>query len=425
MRDSSYSQPQICALPSELVQFINPGNRIFVQGAAATPVAILEVLANDHKRLNGCEIIHLHTHGPALYSRHSEFKTVNLFVGENLRGSLDNERVDYLPCLLSEIPGIFRNRIRPLDVAIVQVSPPDQHGLCSLGTSVDIAKAAVDSARVTIAQINRHVPRTFGDGVFSLNRFTAIWEHDCPLIGCAARPRNEIDDRIAQHVASLIEDGNCLQMGIGAIPDAVLSMLKDRKHLGVHTEMFSDEMVPLIESGAVDNSRKKILAGKTVTSFINGTTTVFDFVNENPSVLFLESSYVNCPENIAKNRDVVAVNSAVEIDLTGQAVADSIGTKIISGFGGQMDFMRGAELSEGGKAILALPSRTNKGQSRIVNMIQPGAGVVTTRAQVQYVMTEYGIAYLYGRTLGERARALIAIAHPEDRERLTAEWKKR
>jgi acyl-CoA hydrolase len=406
----------------QLVSYIRPGQRIFVHGAAATPEKVLIALAQDHKRLAGCEIMHLHTHGTAPYVEHKEFRVTNLFVGENLRKKLDYDRVDYLPCFLSEVPLLFRRGIRPPDVAIVQVSPPDKKGFCSLGTSVDVTRAAVDTAKIVLAHVNPKVPRTHGDGQIPLSRFTAVWNSEESLLGVKPLGSNAIETQIAKGVASLIEDGSTLQMGIGGIPECVLASLKNHRHLGVHTEMFSDGLIQLIESGAVDNSRKSVHAGKTVTSFVNGSEKLFAFVDDDPSIVFLESDYVNRSANIARNQKVVAINSAVEVDLTGQVVADSIGHRIISGVGGQMDFIRGASLSPGGKAIIAITSRTKSGASRLVSELHPGAGVVTTRAHVQYIVTEYGIANLYGKTLGERAKELINIAHPDDRERLSKEW---
>lgn len=418
--------PKNCSTPAELVHWIQPGHRIFIQGAMATANDVLAALAEQHQRLMGCEIIHLHTHGPASYTKCPEFRVVNLFVGENMRPFMDNDRIDYLPCFLSEIPSLFRNRIRPLDVAIIQVSPPDEHGFCSLGTSVDVSKAALEGARIVLAHMNPRMPRTFGDALVSVEQITACWTADRPLwVAKASGTTSDIDQKIATHVASLVDDGACLQMGIGAVPDLVLKRLIDRKNLGVHTEMFSDGLIQLVESGVVDNSRKKVHRGLTVTSFVNGSERLLSFVHNNPSLLFLESSFVNRAEVIAQNDQVVAINSAVEIDLTGQVVSDSIGTHVISGVGGQMDFVRGATLSKNGKAIVALPSRTKKGLPRIVNLLQPGAGVVTTRAHVHFIVTEFGVADLYGKTLGERAKALIAISHPEDRERLTFEWRQR
>lgn len=418
----SQSNIPIVARPEDLIHLISPGDRIFIHGAAATPVTVLNALAAARTRLSNCEILHLHTHGPAAYADCLEFKVTNLFVGSNMRAKLDYNRVDYLPAFLSEIPFLFRRGIRAPDVAIVQVSPPDANGYCSLGTSVDVAKAAVDSAKVVLAHINQRMPRTHGDGFIPMRRFSAGWYSDEPLSSSLPKLPTEAESKIAEHIASLIDDGATLQIGIGAVPDCVLAKLCHHRHLGVHTEMFSDGLIPLIECGAVDNTRKATHAGKTVTSFVTGSESLLAFVHDNPSILFLESDYVNRAENISRNPNVVAINSAVEVDLTGQVVADSIGHKVISGVGGQMDFIRGATLSTGGRAIVALPSRTKLGHSRIVSELKAGAGVVTTRAHVHYVVTEFGIADLFGKTLGERSKALIQIAAPEERARLEEEW---
>ncbi len=414
--------PSKSASAAELIRWIKPGQRVFVHGADATPNRILTALAEDHARLAGTEIMHLHTNGPATYADFSEFRITNLFVGENLRSRLDYSRIDYLPCFLSEIPNLFRKNIRRPDIAIVQVSPPDASGFCSLGTSVDVAKAAVETARVVLAQVNPKMPRTHGDGIIPFSKITAYWELEEELASGSIRQATAAEQAIAFHVAALIEDGATLQIGIGSVPEAVLVNLRGHKNLGIHTETFSDGVLPLIECGAINNSQKLCHRHKTATSFISGTQKLYNFVNDNPSVIFLESDYVNDVKNIARNPKAVALNSAVEVDLTGQVVADSIGTRIISGVGGQMDFMRGANLSEGGKAIIALPSQTRSGKARITSLLMPGAGVVTTRAHIHFVVTEFGTADLYGKTLSERARALIKISHPNNQENLEREW---
>lgn len=410
--------PPKVATAEELLQWIKPGQRVFVHGAAATPVSLLQSLAKAFQRLAGTEIMHLHTHGSAPYADYPQFKVINLFVGENIRSRLDYAAVDYLPCFLSEIPRLFRNNIRRPDVALVQVSPPDANGYCSLGTSVDIARAAVETASIVLAQVNSKMPRTHGDGMIPFAKITAFWEQAEELTTPIPRRAGATDSAIAYHVAGLIEDGATLQIGVGAIPDAVLANLKNHRNLGVHTETFSDGLLPLIREGAVNNSLKHCHRNKTVTSFVSGSAELYQFVDDNPSVVFLESDYVNDVRTIARNPKVVAINSAVEVDLSGQVAADSVGTRIISGVGGQLDFVSGANLSEGGKAIIALPSRNKFGKPRIVPLLQPGAGVVTTRAHVHFIATEFGVADLYGKSLGERAKALLAIAHPEDRELL-------
>ncbi|MBI1944268.1 MAG: acetyl-CoA hydrolase/transferase family protein [Deltaproteobacteria bacterium] len=415
---------------AEAVALVRSGQRVFVHGAAATPLRLLEALvARADSRADSLldvELIHLHTAGPAAYAdaRYAKsFRVASLFVGENLRGRLDGARVDYLPCFLSEMPFLFRSGVRPVDVAFVQVSPPDAHGFCSLGTSVDTAKAAVDVAKVVVAEVNPRMPRTHGDGFIDQRRIARFLEVDAALPEPEPHQLDDVERAIGRHVAALIEDGSTLQMGIGAIPDAVLAALGGHRHLGVHTEMFSDGLLPLIDRGVVDNTKKAIHPGKTVSSFLFGSRALYDYVDDNQAVVLLDCGYVNRPNVIARNPRVVAINSAVEIDLTGQVCADSIGTRVISGVGGQMDFLRGAAMSEGGKPILALPSRTRTGRARIVPRLQDGAGVVTTRAHLHWLVTEHGAANLFGRTLHERAAALIALAHPDDREGLAKAWR--
>ncbi len=405
----------------EAIGLIATGARVFVHGGAATPNVLLAELVNQSARLTDVSLIHLHTEGPALYADpqfQNSFRVINLFVGQNLRHRLDYDRIDYLPCFLSEIPELFRSRKCPLDVALLHVSPPDRYGYCSLGVSVDIAKAAADAAVILIAQVNPKMPRVHGDGFLHVSQFDALVEVDEPLPETKQSPSTDEEKAIAKHISDLIEDGSTLQMGIGSIPNAVTRQLLDRKDLGVHTEMWSDGTLELIQAGVVTNSKKKVHRGKCVSGFLTGTRKLYDFVNDNPAILQLEMDYVNNPNTIARNPKVVAINSAVEIDLTGQVVADSIGHHMISGVGGQMDFMRGAALSEGGKPIIALGSLTRNGRSKIVAELQAGAGVVSTRAHVHYVVTEFGTAYLHGKTLGERAREMIKIAHPNHREQL-------
>ncbi len=412
-----------CSSNSEALRLIKSNDRVFVHGAAATPSVLLEALAKEASRLENVELIHLHTEGVSPYvspSLHKSFRVVNLFVGANMRAHLDGDRIDYLPCFLSEIPQLFRSRRRPIQAALLHLSPPDKQGYCTLGTSVDVARAAIEAADILIAQINRQMPRVHGDGFVHIDELDAYVEVDRALPESAKRESNSIDQTIGRNVAGLIDNGACLQVGIGSIPDAVLAQLHGHKHLGIHSEMWSDGVLSLIRAGAVDNSQKSVHPGKTVSAFVMGSRDVYNFIDDNPAVIQLPSDYVNSPVVICRNKNVMAINSAVEVDLTGQVCADSIGNKIISGVGGQMDFMRGAALSSGGKPIIALPSRTKSGRSRIVLNLQAGAGVVTTRSHVQYVVTEYGVADLYGKTLNERAKALIEISHPEDREGLLA-----
>ncbi|MCB9708298.1 MAG: acetyl-CoA hydrolase/transferase family protein [Myxococcales bacterium] len=407
---------------------VRSGQRVFVQGAAATPMRLLERLVAAHETLRDVEVIHLHTMGEAQYADpayEKSFRVVNVFVGANMRSKLDDARNDYLPCFLSEVPALFRSGLRPIDVALIHVSPPDKQGYCSLGTSVDVARAAVDVAKTVIAQINPNMPRVHGDGFVHMSRIAEVIECNDPLPEVVPSTRGPIENAIGEAVAGLIDDGATLQMGIGAVPDAVMAALSGHKHLGIHSEMWTDGALELIKSGVVDNSRKTVHPGKTVSGFLYGSKKLYDFIDDNPSVVQLDIGYVNQPNVIARNPAVAAINSAVEIDLTGQVCADSIGPHVISGVGGQMDFLRAAALSKGGRPILAMPSRTKKGTPRIVAELRRGAGVVTTRAHVHWVVTEYGVVNLFGKTLGERAKALISIAHPDDRESLERNWRAR
>lgn len=325
---------------------------------------------------------------------------------------------DYIPIFLSEVPNLFRRNRLPIDVALVQVSPPDKHGYCSLGPSVDATKAAIESARIVIAQVNPRMPFVYGDGLLPLDTFDYLVEHEEALPEAHSRNCSETAERIGQHIAGLVEDGATLQMGIGAIPDAVLAALTQHKGLGVHTEMFSDGLIPLIESGVVTNENKRIMRGRTVSAFVMGSQKVYDFIDKNPGIQLMDVAFTNDVSIIRKNPKVTAINCAIEVDLTGQVCADSIGMKHYSGVGGQIDFMRGASYSDGGKPIIALPSVTGRGESKINPFLRLGAGVVSTRANVHYIVTEYGVADLYGRSMKQRARALINIAHPDFREAL-------
>lgn len=407
--------------PEEAVQVVRSGDRVFIHGMAATPQRLIQALVERAGELRGVELLHLHTEGHAPHAApelHESFFVNNLFVGGNLRGAIDEGRADYIPVFLSEIPALFRKGVKPLDVAMVTVTPPDRHGYCSLGVSVDVALAAVQTAKVVIAQVNPNMPRTHGDGNLHVSHFHHLVWADDPLPSHEPDAMGEVEKRIGEQVASLIEDGACLQMGIGAIPNAVLASLTGHKRLGIHTEMFSDGVIELVERGVITGEEKRVHRNKIVAGFISGSQRLYDFVNDNPVVQLLDITYVNDTSVIRKLSKMTAINSAIEIDLTGQVCADSIGTRQFSGVGGQMDFVRGASLSEGGKPIFALPSATNKGVSRIVPLLKPGAGVVTTRAHVHYVVTEWGIADLYGKNLRERATALIQIAHPDHREAL-------
>ena len=410
------------------VKSINSGDNVFIHTAAATPQKLVLAMSERHNELSDVQIYHLHTEGPAPYANPDylkSFKTHSFFVGANVRSAVQTGAADYIPIFLSEVPYLFNNGILSLDVALIQVSPPDKHGYCSMGVSVDASRAAVLHADTVIAQLNPNMPRTHGDGIIHNSQISYAIEVDEPIHKIRPPELTDKELAIGRNCANLIEDGATLQMGIGSIPDAVLASLSNHKNLGVHTEMFSDGIIPLIESGVVNNSEKRVHPGKVVGSFTVGTRKLYDFMDDNPLIAMLDCAYVNDTAVIRRNPKVTAINSAIEIDLTGQVCADSIGTKQYSGVGGQMDFIRGASLSKGGKPIIALPSTTNKGISRIVPYLKQGAGVVTTRAHVHYVVTENGVANLYGKGLKERAIELIKIAHPDHREDLEKEARSR
>jgi acyl-CoA hydrolase len=405
----------------EALNIIQSGNRVFVQGSSQTPTCLLKALTKHAPRLRDVELVFVTVFGDIHVDKPEyadSFKINSLFVSGTIRDDVNKGIADYVPVFLSEIPELFKT-VLSIDVALVQVSPPDEHGYCSLGMSVDVARSAVNTAKFVIAAVNPNVPRTHGDGLIHASRFHAFVQSNTPLYeGGYGDKIGPLDLKIGENIASLIEDGSTLQMGIGSIPDAVLRLLTNHKNLGVHTEMCSDGIVDLIEQDVVNNKLKKIHPNKTVTAFAVGTRRLYDYVDDNPSFQFLDIDYVNDPSVIARNPKMIAINSAIEIDITGQVCADSIGTFQYSGVGGQMDFMRGAAESEGGKPIIALPSRTLKGVPRIVPTLKVGAGVVTTRSHVRYVVTEYGIVHLFGKNLRQRAKALINIAHPDDREAL-------
>jgi acyl-CoA hydrolase len=406
----------------EAVKVVNSHQRIFVHGSAATPGVLLKALADRKAELDSVEIVSISTLGEMPLA-HPEckgsFYINSLFVSENVRQAVNSEQGGYVPIFLSEIGHLFRRDILPIDVAILHVSPPDNHGFCSMGVSVDIAKPAVEKAKYIIAQVNKQMPRTHGDGLIHCSRFDAAVEVDVqlPQVNYASK-LGEAELKIGNLIAEMIEDRSTLQMGIGAIPDAVLRVLGNHKDLGIHTEMFSDGVIDLLETGAITNHYKKKHPGKIVSSFAIGTDKLYKRIHDNPEFSFHEAAYVNDTAVIRKNPNVVSINSCLEIDLTGQVCADSIGSYHYSGVGGQMDFMRGAALSEGGKPIMALNAATKKGQSKIVPFLKQGAGVVTTRAHMHYVVTEYGVAYLYGKNLRQRAYELMNIAAPEHREDL-------
>jgi acyl-CoA hydrolase len=406
----------------DVVSVISSGMRVFSHGASATPTPLLDALA-ARTDLEGIRLYHLHTDGPAPWCAPEcggRIRSISLFNGPSMREPVAEGRADFVPIFLSDVPGLLLSGSVPLDVAMVQLSPPDRHGYCSLGTSIDAARAAVDSARFVIAEINRQMPRTHGNTAVHIDRLEAFTLTDRPRIEHLPSVETKTEARIGELVAGLVEDRATLQMGIGAIPDAVLARLGHRRDLGVHTEMFSDRLLDLIETGAVTNRFKQVHPGRSVTSFVLGSKRLFDFVHDNPMVEFHACDRTNDTALIGRNPRVTAINSAIQIDLTGQVCADSIGHRIYSGIGGQMDFIRGAARSRGGKPIIALPSTAAGGRiSRIVWELTPGAGVVTTRGHVHWVVTEYGAVNLHGMTLRERAEALISIAHPDFRAELT------
>jgi acyl-CoA hydrolase len=410
--------------PAEVVSRIKSGDRVFVHGGAATPSTLLDAMC-ERRDLERVTLYHLHTEGHGAFAdpiHHGRFRSVSLFVGPPLRKAVADGRADFMPVFLSEIPNLFLSGQIPLDVALVQLSPPNRHGHSTLGTSVDAAMAAIVSAKLVLAEVNEQMPRTLGHSVVPMTSVAAFARTDRPLPEHTLVEPSAVEKRIGELVADLVEDGSCLQMGIGAIPDAVLARLGNKHDLGVHTEMFSDGLIPLVEGGVITNTKKKVHNGRIVASFVTGTRKVFDFIDDNQMVEMHPCDRTNDTALIAKNDRVVAINSALEIDLTGQVCADSIGHRIYSGIGGQMDFIRGAARSTGGKPIIALPSTAAGGTvSRIALELKAGAGVVTTRGHVRWVVTEHGAVDLHGKTLRERGEALISIAHPDFRAGLRAE----
>lgn len=413
--------------PEEVVAPIRSGMNVFIHGAAATPTPLLEALARRDD-LEDVRLWHMHLEGPVPFAapEHAgRFRSVSLFTGATLRAAVAEGRADFVPVFLSDIPGLFASGRVRLDAALVQLSAPDRHGLCTLGTSVDSARAAVDSAPLVLAEINARMPRTHGHSAIPLTRIGAWCATNRPLHERDVAAASAEDDAIGEQVAALIEDRACLQLGIGGIPEAVLRRLGGRHDLGIHTEMFSDNVIPLIEAGVITNRYKTIHPGRTVTSFVAGSKRLFDFVDDNPLVEFHPCDRTNDTLAIRKNDRMTAINSAIQIDLTGQVCADSFGHRIYSGIGGQMDFIRGAAMSRGGKPIIALPSTAKGGTlSRIVPELAAGAGVVTTRGHVHWVVTEYGAVDLHGKTLAERGDLLISIAHPDFRTELTAQFRR-
>ncbi|MBI3005532.1 MAG: acetyl-CoA hydrolase/transferase family protein [Ignavibacteriales bacterium] len=407
---------------AEAVSVVKSGDRIFISGNAATPVLLTIALAERKGDLFDVEVNHVLLLGEdplAKPGMEQHFRHNSLFVGPADRQAIADGRSDYVPIHLSEIPDLFTDRIIPLDVAFIHTSPPDEHGFMSFGVECAASKAAAESAKIVVAQVNDRMPRTLGDVFIHVSRVHKIVECSEPLQELPESGFSEIEQKIASHIAPLIQDGATLQLGIGGIPDAVLSQLDGKQHLGIHTEMVSDGVVKALERGIVTNQKKTLHPGKVIATFVLGSHQLYDYVDNNPSFEIHPCSYTNNPFIVAKNENMVAINSAIEVDITGQVCADSIGTKIYSGFGGQVDFIRGAAYSKGGKPIIALPSTTRNGKtSRIVSQLSRGAGVVTTRADVHYLVTEYGVASLHGKNLRQRAEALLAVAHPSFRGEL-------
>lgn len=418
---------QKCASPEEAVRHVKSGDRVVITHATGESTILSDALVGRGD-LENVEIVHMVAMGKAAYCQpgmERQFRHNSLFLGGTTRQAIADGRGDFTPVFFSEIPELFRTRLHP-NVVLLHLSPPDEHGYCSYGVSVDYTKPAAEVADILIAQINRNMPRTLGDSFIHVNDIDFIVEADTPIIELAPPKITDVERAIGEHCASLVKDGDTLQLGIGAIPDAVLLFLKEKRDLGIHSEMFSDGVVELVESGVITNKRKNIHRGKSVAAFLMGTRRLYDYVDNNPEVEMWPVDYVNNPVVIAQNDNLVSINSCVQVDLMGQVVSTSVGLKQISGVGGQVDFVRGANMSKGGRTIMAMPSTAAKGTvSKIVPLIDEGAAVTTSRYDVNYVVTEQGIAELKGRTLRERARALIGIAHPDFRAPLIEEYEKR
>lgn len=408
---------------AEAVNVIKSGDHIHLSSVASAPECLIEAMCERgrNKEFKNVYIHHLHTEGPAPYAN-QEFEGIfqhdAFFVGSNVRKDVQAGYADYIPIFLSETQKLYREGYLPCDVAMVQVCPPDAHGYVSLGTSVDATLAAVEVAKTVIAVVNPNVPRSFGDAMIPMSMIDIFVEDNTPLMPAHFSQPNEQEVAIGKYCAELIEDGACLQMGIGAIPNAVLAQLGNHKNLGIHTEMFADGVLPLVESGVINGANKKLDKGKMVSTFLMGSQKVYDFIDNNPMVAMMDVGYTNDPFVIAQQPKMTAINSALQVDITGQVCADSLGTKFFSGVGGQIDFIYGASRSEGGKAIIAMPSVTKNGISKIAPILTPGAGCVTTRNHIHWFVTEYGAVNLYGKSLQERARLLISVAHPDHREEL-------
>ncbi len=419
---TSLYRERLCTAQKAL-QLVESGSRVYIHPGCGTPEPLVEALTNRAPELQGVEVTHMLTLGSAGYTRpgmEHAFRHNGMFLGGNVRNAVHEGRADYIPIFLSEIEDLFTSGAMPIDTALITTSPPDAQGYLSLGVSIDTTLTAAECARNVIAEVNHQMPRTLGDTFLHVSQVAAIVETNRPLLEISPEPPGPVQDRIGKYISELVPDGACLQLGIGAIPDAVLACLDDHKDLGIHSEMVSDGVIRLIESGVINNRRKTMHPHKCLIGFVLGTRKLFEFMHESAVFESQRTRYVNDPYRISQNERVVAINSAIEVDITGQVVSDSIGTKPYSGFGGQVDFIRGAARSKGGKPIIALPATTRDGKiSRIVPTLKPGAGVVTSRADVHYVVTEYGVAYLHGKNLRERAEALIAIAAPQFRDELT------
>lgn len=405
----------------DAVKVIKSNSKVYVQAAAAAPQSLIKAMTDRHEELKSVEICQLHTEGEAPYANpdlRDSFHVNSFFIGKNVRHTLEAGNGSYTPVFLSELPLLFKRNIIDLDVALIHVSIPDRHGYCSLGVSVEATLAAIDNANYVIAQLNKHMPRTHGAGIIHVSEIDYFVECNEALPETSISEPSDIENMIGGHIAELIEDRSTLQMGIGSIPNAVLSRLTDHKDLGLHTEMFSDGVIDLILKDVINGNYKGINRGRALTTFLVGSKRLYDYVDDNPFIEMRGSNYTNDVSIIRQNPKMTAINSAIEVDVTGQVCADSIGARLYSGVGGQMDFIRGASLSDGGKAIIALPSITKSGISRIVPTLNPGAGVVTTRSHVHYIVTEYGVANLYGKTIKERVKALVGIAHPDHRENI-------
>ena len=404
----------------EAVQYVTTGDHLHWPCSSAAPEALIKAMVEhvERENLSDIHITHLHTEGYADYATNPRFHLESFFVGNNVRKATQSNMADYIPCSLSHIPRIIREKEHPIDGVFIMVSEPDDKGYVSLGTSVDCTLTAISQARYVVAQINKYMPFCYGDARIPINKITTAVRYDAPLPELAIPPLTNIDHIIGRHVSELIPNGATLQIGIGSIPNAILSHLDDHKDLGVHTELFSDGILPLVEKGIINGRKKVTDPGLMVSTFLNGTQKLYDFVDHNPNVLMQNVGYTNNPAVIARNHKVVALNSALQIDLSGQVCADSIGTKIYSGSGGQLDFMIGATWSEGGVPIIAMPSMTKNGISKIVPTLTPGAGVVTPRTYIHWVVTEFGAVNLFGKAIHDRAKLLISIAHPDAREDL-------